>query len=140
MPATRLRAALKLKLADAVQAASTLAIGADTLVTHDRDFLLYATCVFSEPAREVAIRAEALVRLRGLEKVWRLCPAASPRIVRSFPGVSARLLSSPYKITTDLPRHMVDKRKRPTTSVSPRSFNHTPVSASSPQPDHLITE
>ena len=38
MPATRLRAALKLKLADAVQAASTLAIGADTLVTHDHDF------------------------------------------------------------------------------------------------------
>ena len=36
--ATRLRAALKLKLADAVQAASALAIGADALVTHDRDF------------------------------------------------------------------------------------------------------
>lgn len=34
----RLRAALKLKLADAVQAASALAIGADALVTHDRDF------------------------------------------------------------------------------------------------------
>lgn len=36
--AARLRAALKLKLADAVQAASALAIGADALVTHDRDF------------------------------------------------------------------------------------------------------
>jgi predicted nucleic acid-binding protein len=35
--AARLRAALKLKLADAVQAASALAIGADALVTHDRD-------------------------------------------------------------------------------------------------------
>jgi predicted nucleic acid-binding protein len=36
--AARLRSALKLKLADAVQAASALAIGADALVTHDRDF------------------------------------------------------------------------------------------------------
>ena len=36
--AARLRAALKLKLADAAQAASALAIGADALVTHDRDF------------------------------------------------------------------------------------------------------
>ena len=36
--AARLRGALKLKLADAVQAASALAIGADALVTHDRDF------------------------------------------------------------------------------------------------------
>jgi len=36
--AARLRAALKLKLADAVQAAGALAIGADALVTHDRDF------------------------------------------------------------------------------------------------------
>jgi predicted nucleic acid-binding protein len=36
--AARLRAALKVKLADAVQAASALAIGADALVTHDRDF------------------------------------------------------------------------------------------------------
>jgi predicted nucleic acid-binding protein len=36
--AARLRAALKLKLADAVQAASALTIGADALVTHDRDF------------------------------------------------------------------------------------------------------
>ncbi len=35
---SRLRAALKLKLADAVQAASALAIGAKALVTHDRDF------------------------------------------------------------------------------------------------------
>jgi hypothetical protein len=36
--AARLRAALKLKLADAVQAASARAIGADALATHDRDF------------------------------------------------------------------------------------------------------
>ena len=36
--AARLRAACRLKLADAVQAASALAIGADALVTHDRDF------------------------------------------------------------------------------------------------------
>jgi len=36
--AARLRAALRLKLADAVQAASAFAIGADALVTHDRDF------------------------------------------------------------------------------------------------------
>jgi predicted nucleic acid-binding protein len=36
--AARLRATLKLKLADAVQAASALAVGADALVTHDRDF------------------------------------------------------------------------------------------------------
>ena len=36
--AARLRAACKLKLAHAVQAASALAIGADALVTHDRDF------------------------------------------------------------------------------------------------------
>ena len=36
--ASRLRASLRLKLADAVQAASALAIGAAALVTHDRDF------------------------------------------------------------------------------------------------------
>ena len=36
--AARLRATLRLKLADAVQAASTLAINAHALVTHDRDF------------------------------------------------------------------------------------------------------
>ncbi|HTW76121.1 MAG TPA: PIN domain-containing protein [Steroidobacteraceae bacterium] len=36
--AARLRASLHLKLADAVQAASALAINADALVTHDRDF------------------------------------------------------------------------------------------------------
>lgn len=36
--AARLRASLRLKLADAVQAASALAIGADASVTHDRDF------------------------------------------------------------------------------------------------------
>lgn len=35
--AARLRAALGLKLADAVQVASAVAIGADALVTHDRD-------------------------------------------------------------------------------------------------------
>lgn len=36
--AARLRAARKLKLADAIQVASALSIGADALVTHDRDF------------------------------------------------------------------------------------------------------
>ncbi len=36
--AARLRGAFRLKLSDAVQAASALAIGADALVTHDRDF------------------------------------------------------------------------------------------------------
>lgn len=36
--AARLRASLRLKLADAVQAASALAIDAEALVTHDRDF------------------------------------------------------------------------------------------------------
>jgi predicted nucleic acid-binding protein len=36
--AARLRARLKFKLPDAVQAASALAINADALVTHDRDF------------------------------------------------------------------------------------------------------
>ncbi|HLH93777.1 MAG TPA: PIN domain-containing protein [Xanthobacteraceae bacterium] len=36
--AVRLRASLRLKLADAVQAASALAINAAALVTHDRDF------------------------------------------------------------------------------------------------------
>jgi predicted nucleic acid-binding protein len=36
--AARLRATLGLKLADALQAASALAINADALVTHDRDF------------------------------------------------------------------------------------------------------
>jgi predicted nucleic acid-binding protein len=36
--AARLRANLKLKLPDAVQVASAIAIGADALVTHDRDF------------------------------------------------------------------------------------------------------
>ncbi len=35
--AARLRAALRLKLADAVQAASAIAINADALVTYDRD-------------------------------------------------------------------------------------------------------
>jgi len=36
--AARLRASVRLKLADAVQAASALAINAAALVTHDRDF------------------------------------------------------------------------------------------------------
>jgi predicted nucleic acid-binding protein len=36
--AARLRGNPKLKLADAVQVASALAIGADALLTHDRDF------------------------------------------------------------------------------------------------------
>ena len=36
--AARLRARLGLKLPDAIQAASALAINADALVTHDRDF------------------------------------------------------------------------------------------------------
>lgn len=36
--AARLRASFKLKLADAVQAASALAVDAAALVTHDRDF------------------------------------------------------------------------------------------------------
>ncbi len=36
--AARFRAELRLGTADAVQAASALAIGADALVTHDRDF------------------------------------------------------------------------------------------------------
>jgi predicted nucleic acid-binding protein len=36
--AARLRASLRLKFPDAVQAASALAIGAEALVTHDRDF------------------------------------------------------------------------------------------------------
>jgi predicted nucleic acid-binding protein len=36
--AARLRASLRLELADAVQAASALAINAAALVTHDRDF------------------------------------------------------------------------------------------------------
>ena len=37
--AARLRAKFKLKLPDAIQAASALAINADALVTHDRDFV-----------------------------------------------------------------------------------------------------
>ena len=36
--AARLRATLRLKLPDAIQAASALAVGAAGLVTHDRDF------------------------------------------------------------------------------------------------------
>jgi predicted nucleic acid-binding protein len=36
--AARLRASLRLKLPDAIQVASALAINADALVTHDRDF------------------------------------------------------------------------------------------------------
>ena len=36
--AARLRARFKLKLADAIQVASALAISADALATHDRDF------------------------------------------------------------------------------------------------------
>jgi predicted nucleic acid-binding protein len=36
--AARLRASLRLKLPDAVQAASAFSINADALVTHDRDF------------------------------------------------------------------------------------------------------
>ena len=36
--AARLRAAYRLKLPDAIQAASALAINADALATHDRDF------------------------------------------------------------------------------------------------------
>lgn len=38
LSAARLRASLRLRLADAVQAASALAINAAGLVTHDRDF------------------------------------------------------------------------------------------------------
>lgn len=38
MSAARLRASTKLRLADAVQVASALAINAEALVTHDRDF------------------------------------------------------------------------------------------------------
>ena len=34
----RIRALFRLKLADAVQVASALAIGADAIATHDRDF------------------------------------------------------------------------------------------------------
>jgi predicted nucleic acid-binding protein len=34
----RIRGSLRLKLADAIQVASALAVGADVLVTHDRDF------------------------------------------------------------------------------------------------------
>lgn len=36
--AARMRASLRLKLPDAIQAASALAINAAALVTHDRDF------------------------------------------------------------------------------------------------------
>ena len=36
--AARLRASLRLKLADAVQAASAIAVNADVLITYDRDF------------------------------------------------------------------------------------------------------
>jgi predicted nucleic acid-binding protein len=36
--AARIRASFRLKLADAVQVASAIAINADALVTHDRDF------------------------------------------------------------------------------------------------------
>ena len=36
--AARVRASFRLKLADAVQLASALAVNADALVTHDRDF------------------------------------------------------------------------------------------------------
>jgi predicted nucleic acid-binding protein len=36
--AARLRASLRLRLADAVQAASAIAINADALITYDRDF------------------------------------------------------------------------------------------------------
>jgi len=36
--AARVRASFRLKLADAVQVASALAVSADALVTHDRDF------------------------------------------------------------------------------------------------------
>jgi predicted nucleic acid-binding protein len=36
--AARLRASLRLKLPDAIQAASALAINAAAIVTHDRDF------------------------------------------------------------------------------------------------------
>ena len=36
--AARLRAKLNLKLPDAIQVASALAVNADALVTHDRDF------------------------------------------------------------------------------------------------------
>ena len=36
--AARVRAAFRLKLGDAVQVASALAVNADALVTHDRDF------------------------------------------------------------------------------------------------------
>jgi predicted nucleic acid-binding protein len=38
--AARLRASLRLRLADAVQVASAIAVNADALVTHDRDFSL----------------------------------------------------------------------------------------------------
>jgi predicted nucleic acid-binding protein len=50
--AARLRASLGLKIADAIQAANALAINADALVTHDRDFRPHAnsTRVLLTPA------------------------------------------------------------------------------------------
>jgi predicted nucleic acid-binding protein len=36
--AARMRALFRLKLADALQVASAIAVNADALVTHDRDF------------------------------------------------------------------------------------------------------
>jgi predicted nucleic acid-binding protein len=58
--AARLRAAPKLKLADAVRAASALAFGADALVTHDRD-LCALRDLRSSASRTKALQTNRLV-------------------------------------------------------------------------------
>lgn len=59
MSAARLRASLRLKLADAVQLASALAINADALVTHDRDFARVRGLRILTGSRSVAGRPRA---------------------------------------------------------------------------------
>jgi len=60
--AARLRVSLRLRLADAVQAASALAINAAALVTHDRDFSrVHSLKVISWPAA-----AKLLPRRQGI--------------------------------------------------------------------------
>lgn len=56
--AARLQATYRLKLPDATQLASALAINADALITHDRDFERYAECAFSAEASTFCLASD----------------------------------------------------------------------------------
>jgi hypothetical protein len=84
--AARLRASLRLKLADAVQAASTLTINAAALVTRDRDFsgVRSPRVISRSPAATAEDgRSAARIRCRGYS-VWTNHSAASAAALSTF--------------------------------------------------------